>query len=1746
MTTITRVKALIARFEDEKNEELFAICTSQIAKLYRQEPAILHQLIFDTLRNLMISKKTYKRLVAAALYEKIIDEVHEGVDQAAFIFDKSLLEFDPKAFVESLDKSKKDKNRTEINFDQFVNEDLFKKTQEYVKSFLVKKDNFLYSKSEKSIQAKEKAAKNGKVDEEGILRNLNEELMRNEDLDFASKKSKPEHPKDLPPPTKKVKHHSEAAGTEDDKHPEHPISIFDLIYQLARYLVFHPNWEMRHGALLIFRAIGRKINKILSFDSVGSENANQGELDLQLDANHKIVQIRGKDLTTIANEINEDMKQKCFILLALDRFSDFLADKSNMTNRALGAEILVSLFSNIGNLDRFYFIFEFLFLQNVKNGWEPKQALVFLSKKILEADLSSSRATEKEPIFSEIVLKKISDSILKIIEEHEEITETCAMFLQTLVRKPLDRLAPTYFVSCQEKLIGCLIRTEDISYLPKSIFELFSTFLDSKRLDVCVINNLEELIRKFLFHENNEVRSEIFMFISHLLANVKRGDTPFKLDDQLLKFFYLAILFYHLIHKKDIFESKDTSQENQQALQILYKEETDRVLNILTDIMRQIKTPELRDQLLRLLFKVLEEKNFDNAISHINVVFSYNIQRDFNVDYYGILELLIRLLQIFDGNETERVFRFLEPELNANTLVYIPFFFADNSQEFTVAAAEKTLESNQSILNVPFFDANLMSAISDLEVFLVENTSDINLENLPELEKPILDILVLLDRKGEIKDHLVELHNYLIQLSKKLKESIEKKLVSYTKLKLCIEIEGQLLPKFWKLYDFSKKFILLLKCGAANRCLQECLTKSSLPDRSKINLLVKPFLDIFNEKCPEFFADLCSKALFKLVQVYQSEAKHPNFKIVSNLIKKAETSDTFCANVKPYFAALFHYLGSEADLKFPELSDIFSNQNLAASYAPFILDIRHETTGEIAFAGKFLDNLESAQYSGQSQKESLFKSLFFALNKEMIEGRSSFMNRLLRLLYALIIQRAEFGFSVLNSLLDAFKTDFINYAKIFLRENIRAINEQVEYEKSAIYESFSKILTLSYIDTESSHLKNLDDTLMTEYEKGRLFLFEFKNNKNFNIDLSPIFSKKLKNFALREYQIEGIKWLFFLFKHGLSACLCDDMGLGKTIQALSSIAVIHSYSASIEKELTDSTLNKAASDRRVSLIVCPNNLIPHWKRECENYISDSILQPAFILANTLTETYPLSAFLQQNPNISLLICSYNVINRVQDLLDHKFHVAVLDEAHLIKNPKSATAISVKQLKSTVRLALTGTPIQNNVTELWSIFDFLMPMYLGQKESFRKEFKSLLDMNLLSLDMKKIELSENQRKSLEGLHKKVLPFIMRREKKDVLKELPDKIIQDFNCEMTPAQAKLYEVFENQNFGQFIEQSITTLGDGHVESNETKTSDKEIVKKSFFVVLSAMRKILNHPSLLPLHYILPDLPKDKNKPKKKKSKFSIEESKLVLDPIAQREEELFMMELAKKSSLTPLLSQFAKIDDPEFFYSSGKFVSLKELLNNLDFIEDDHMSCIDNENKMLLFTRSNETLSLLQQFFSEKFPYVKYLALTNTQNQFQRADVVNRFNGSQEFKLLLLTPKIGGLGLNLSTANIVIMFDHDFNPMNDLQAMDRAHRLGQTKVVNVYRLVTMRTLEEKIMGIQKFKLTIANTVINVDNASISNVKDSDFVGFLETFASENVNKKPENSLEETFGTYSKYLKETDLEEIWNEDEYNKEFV
>jgi len=215
---------------------------------------------------------------------------------------------------------------------------------------------------------------------------------------------------------------------------------------------------------------------------------------------------------------------------------------------------------------------------------------------------------------------------------------------------------------------------------------------------------------------------------------------------------------------------------------------------------------------------------------------------------------------------------------------------------------------------------------------------------------------------------------------------------------------------------------------------------------------------------------------------------------------------------------------------------------------------------------------------------------------------------------------------------------------------------------------------------------------------------------------------------------------------------------------------------------------------------------------------------------------------------------------------------------------------------------------------------------------------------------------------------------------------------------------------------------------------------------------------------------------------------------------------------------------------------------------------------NKNKILIFSRFKETLDLIAQTFLDKiFPKIRYLRLDGSVSVDKRFALTKLFNEDSEYKIMLLTTAVGGVGLNLSSANVVVMFDHDYNPMNDLQAIDRAHRIGQKNILNVYRLIMKDTLEEKIMGIQKFKINVANAIINIENSSIKNIKESNILslfnnvqeikkGFLIYIISyfkkhfiilDHNNKNVEKNKMETFTPYAKILE--NLQELWSEAEY-----
>jgi len=483
------------------------------------------------------------------------------------------------------------------------------------------------------------------------------------------------------------------------------------------------------------------------------------------------------------------------------------------------------------------------------------------------------------------------------------------------------------------------------------------------------------------------------------------------------------------------------------------------------------------------------------------------------------------------------------------------------------------------------------------------------------------------------------------------------------------------------------------------------------------------------------------------------------------------------------------------------------------------------------------------------------------------------------------------------------------------------------------------------------------------------------------------------NAQLRHYQKDGIKWLWFLRKFHLHGILADDMGLGKTLQSLLLIAASYHHSTKKEND--------------PSLIICPSTLVYHWQHEMNKFIPNSSLCPLVIDGNAKKR----KKLFAQIKGKMIVIMSYNAMKSdIQSIKSKTWHYCVLDEGHFIKNAKSKNAICSKQICAKYRLILSGTPIQNNVLELWSLFDFLMPGFLGSETWFKQNFSFPI-----SASYKAAKSSSNYSigaLKLEHLHKQILPFILRRLKCDVLKELPPKIIQDVEVSMSAIQRELYAQFVN-----------------------SKDFTKSMQSMQY------MKKLVVHP-------------------------------KLVLNA----SHPLF------HSTLQSLQSRNLSLESIEI---STKFVALKALIQQCEIEKQSNDS-----HKMLVFVQYQQCLDLIESLLLIPFfPNLRYVTLSGKLSNSERFEAVQQFNDDASIKLMLLTVSVGGLGLNLMSADVVVFMEMDWNPMKDLQAMDRAHRIGQKRTVHVFRIIVRNTIEWEIMNKQRFKEHIASTVISNENASLS---------------------------------------------------------
>ncbi|KAK4192120.1 putative TATA-binding protein-associated factor MOT1 [Podospora australis] len=568
--------------------------------------------------------------------------------------------------------------------------------------------------------------------------------------------------------------------------------------------------------------------------------------------------------------------------------------------------------------------------------------------------------------------------------------------------------------------------------------------------------------------------------------------------------------------------------------------------------------------------------------------------------------------------------------------------------------------------------------------------------------------------------------------------------------------------------------------------------------------------------------------------------------------------------------------------------------------------------------------------------------------------------------------------------------------------------------------SFATLVKLVPLEAGIPDPPGLSEELLKGRDRERTFIGQLLDPKKVEPFQIPVAIKA----ELRSYQQEGVNWLHFLNKYHLHGILCDDMGLGKTLQTICMVASDHHQRA---EEFAETG---APDVRRLpSLVVCPPTLSGHWQQEIKAYA------PFLSVTSYVGPPAERKAMKDSLDKTDIVITSYDVCrNDIEAIERYNWNYVVLDEGHLIKNPKAKITMAVKRLVSNHRLILTGTPIQNNVLELWSLFDFLMPGFLGAEKVFQDRFAKPIANSRNSKASSKEQ--EAGALAIEALHKQVLPFLLRRLKEEVLNDLPPKILQNYYCDLSDLQLKLFEDFSKREAKTIAE--------------EAGRDDKE-AKQHIFQALQYMRKLCNSPALVmkPGHKAYDDT-----------QRF-----------------------LAKQNT---------SLEDPAH---APKLTALRDLLIECGIgVEgqesSDPLYTPIKPHRALIFCQMKEMLDMVQNtVLKGMLPSTQYLRLDGGVEANKRQDIVNKFNSDPSYDVLLLTTSVGGLGLNLTGADTVIFVEHDWNPQKDLQAMDRAHRIGQKKVVNVYRLITRGTLEEKILSLQRFKIDVASTVVNQQNAGLA---------------------------------------------------------
>ncbi|MDR1834943.1 MAG: DEAD/DEAH box helicase family protein, partial [Fusobacteriaceae bacterium] len=542
------------------------------------------------------------------------------------------------------------------------------------------------------------------------------------------------------------------------------------------------------------------------------------------------------------------------------------------------------------------------------------------------------------------------------------------------------------------------------------------------------------------------------------------------------------------------------------------------------------------------------------------------------------------------------------------------------------------------------------------------------------------------------------------------------------------------------------------------------------------------------------------------------------------------------------------------------------------------------------------------------------------------------------------------------SILDVISSYRSGTSYVALSDGTNALINKKYIEKlERIFKNDAKSAKLSFFDYPLIESMLEEKILESQMKKSKEFFLGINDLRNYSVKFPAITA------TLREYQEYGFKWLHYLLKNNLGGCLADDMGLGKTLQAITLLTKLHEEPG------------------RHSLVVMPKSLIYNWDNEIRRFSPNL----------TIGVYYGINRTLEIIDNNDVTLTTYGTIrNDVEKLRTISFDLIILDESQNIKNVNAQTTRAVMLLNSENRIALSGTPIENNLSELYSLFRFLNPAMFGSYEEFNAFYAEPIQ-------------KFNDKDAVQELKKKIYPFILRRVKKEVLKDLPDKIEKTMYIEMNPAQKRLYDERRHYYYNQ-VKNQIQENGFG----------------KSHFFILQALNE----------------------------------------------------------------LRQIASCPENK---------SVNVISSKREVLMDNVLDAVGNGHKVLVFTNYITSINNICEDLEKEG--IRHLSMSG--NTKDRQELVNKFQLDKKCKVFVMTLKTGGVGLNLTAADTIFIYDPWWNKTVENQAIDRAYRLGQDRTVFSYKLILKDSIEEKILKLQEKKSELLDSLISEDNTSMKFLTEKD---------------------------------------------------